>query len=539
MILKIILLLLAAVPLLSLSACNDADMQLDSEQNEYIIAQTPPAGRREVDANERIFRIPLSMNWSNTEYWVIDRYGNEIAAEETSYTEHRLYDHTTADAEPRYIVRTREEVIYDENNRPRKIWWSSLYDLAGNMLIDWEQMTYQFAFGEYIIRQGRNQDMTWVGGELDDFHSALYHVPTGREAHHGTFGTSRLDNGNFLLTGSWWQAPIAIVDIHGEIVAELPEQQFYNIHPWDNYLIASSVNPSEMRGNERDGAHLLDSDFNILFSADWISSPSPWVTRGNYLMFSSGERGGIYCPRHGVVFVADDFTSIQYFDGELAIVETWGSSMGLTLVALTTDSPSITVSTEKLAAEPPPGHVELAGGVSWLIPGTTDDNNAPAEKFIGILDEKIVLIDRTGNEIASTEVIPFIQHVYELTEGFYSYTVSNSLLHYSPTGLLDPNLEVLIPHSAYYGFSIFQHQCESWDAQRTQDIIFGVRNLKTRPHLLDVLDLNGNIIIDNVIRIYDVGPDRIALRRGFSIGLMDFSGNWITRRSIFGTLIDD
>ena len=39
--------------------------------------------------------------------------------------------------------------------------------------------------------------------------------------------------------------------------------------------------------------------------------------------------------------------------------------------------------------------------------------------------------------------------------------------------------------------------------------------------------------------IYYVGPDRIALRRGFDAGLMDWDGNWIAKRRIFTGFGDD
>jgi len=45
--------------------------------------------------------------------------------------------------------------------------------------------------------------------------------------------------------------------------------------------------------------------------------------------------------------------------------------------------------------------------------------------------------------------------------------------------------------------------------------------------------------VDNITTVYDVGPNRIALRRGFDVGLMDWNGNWIVKRRIFTGFGDD
>jgi hypothetical protein len=49
----------------------------------------------------------------------------------------------------------------------------------------------------------------------------------------------------------------------------------------------------------------------------------------------------------------------------------------------------------------------------------------------------------------------------------------------------------------------------------------------------DILDHTGKVVVSNVTEVYGSGPDRIALHRGFSVGLMDWSGNWIVKRDIF------
>lgn len=53
------------------------------------------------------------------------------------------------------------------------------------------------------------------------------------------------------------------------------------------------------------------------------------------------------------------------------------------------------------------------------------------------------------------------------------------------------------------------------------------------------MDLHGNLLIEGLNEIYQVGPDRIAARKGFDIGLMDWHGNWIVKRSIFSVILDD
>jgi len=475
-----------------------------------------------LDDSERVYRIPVGGDWGSGAFWVIDRDGNEVADEtDSGYMEYELTDLATG--EPAFQVRQRQEVNRDEGF-PRAVMWRSLWDMDGNMLIDWELMDYRQAFGEYIIRMENWEALFLAGGDFENLPTALYHVPTGREMFAGTFNVGPLDNGTFLLSDQWGTA-LGIVNEAGEVVAGFPmEMPFHHVSTWNNYIIASSRNPrEEWREEERISGFLLDADFNMLFTGDWVN-PFFGGLRGDYIAFRNGDENGIWTIDDGVIFSVTDAT-IEYFDGELAIVQTgeFRGSQPLNATLVTRE------------------HEEIAGGFSWLTPDGNFMDNDPAERFIGILDGQAVIIDREGNVIASSEYIPNVRNIWLLSAGLYTFGVEDGAVF--GAGLLGPNMETLAPAGRYSYFGLAPGLWSDEEIEAAGGILLQagreIGNPRRPIHRMDILDAAGNVIVDNVTVIFEVGPDRIALRRGFNVGLMDWSGNWITSRTIFSNQLDD
>jgi len=516
MILKTTAVCSLAILLIIFSACGGAPVQPGADDAQR------PAPR---DESERVYRIPLGGNWDSAAFWVIDRDGNEAADDSAlGYREYELTDLATG--EPAFQVRERQEVDRADEF-PKTLTWRSLWDLDGNMLIDWEIMDYRQAFGEFIVRTQSWEAFLLAGGDFDNLPTALYHVPTGREMFAGAFFAGRLDNGNFLLSDQWGAA-LGIVDESGVVAAGFPmETPYHGVSAWNNYIIANSRNPrEEWREEEIITGFILDVGFNELFTAEWIN-PFFGGLRGDYLAFRAGDENGIWAPGEGVIFSVTG-AAIEYFDGELAIVQT-GEFRG-----------EVPLNATLVTRE----HEELAGGFSWLMPDGNFMNSDPAERFIGILDGKAVIIDREGNITASSEYIPNLRNIWILGTGLYTFGAEDGFVFGS--GLLGPDLETLIPAGRY---SYFGHAPGLWTEEQIEAaggvLLTAGRDIGNpdRPHRMisriDVLDNNGNVVVDNVTSIFDVGPGRIALRRGFNIGLMDWSGNWVVSRAIFSNHLDD
>ena len=454
------------------------------------------AASDQAGAGERLYKIPFG-GWDVIEEWIVDRNGNEVSRD---YVETDLVDLATG--EIRYKVRTRSEIGLDEDGDMAILNFSSLLDLAGNTLIDWEIGVYFSAFGECIIRGYNN------------YHGVLYHLPTGKESHEGVRHADKLGDGKFLLTG-WEQLPLGIVNGSGEALSDfqIPERYDDAVYVWNEYIIARSY--------ERSAMYLLDGSLNELFVADLISQSTGMT--GDYLSYERGDERGVFRPEEGIVFSVND-AYIEYYDGELAIIrEGYGDD---TKAALVTRE-----------------HGEIAGGFSWLINDGDGYSSAPADRFIGILDERAVFIDREGNVLASSDKIPNAYRLDRLYEGIYAYSGGDFPRQ---SGLLGPNLELLTPAGRYTYLDVAYGWGEG-EIKSAEDIFirawkgigpldeYGMHAL----NLFDILDHTGRVVTDNAAYVGDAGSDRIVIQRGFNIGLMDRDGNWVVKRRIFSNMIED
>ena len=57
--------------------------------------------------------------------------------------------------------------------------------------------------------------------------------------------------------------------------------------------------------------------------------------------------------------------------------------------------------------------------------------------------------------------------------------------------------------------------------------------------LYDLLDLDGNILIEQAKNIRALAPNRFWVKKGFSCGLMDETGRWLYQQSLFDSAVDE
>jgi hypothetical protein len=57
--------------------------------------------------------------------------------------------------------------------------------------------------------------------------------------------------------------------------------------------------------------------------------------------------------------------------------------------------------------------------------------------------------------------------------------------------------------------------------------------------LMDVLDAEGNVLIERLKSVDMLSEDLFWVEKGFSRGLMDREGNWLYEQSIFDSEIDE
>jgi hypothetical protein len=167
------------------------------------------------------------------------------------------------------------------------------------------------------------------------------------------------------------------------------------------------------------------------------------------------------------------------------------------------------------------------------------DNNirVPLEHFAGYKDGVLYVIDHDG-KVAGQREMPGMDDITFLGDGFFVVSMIGIKGRYH-NGVFDTELNEIIPAEAYE----YIYRAERWDEQTDKttryDLLLCSRYSDTGDVMFtDVRDLSGNMLIEGLNEIYASGPDRLAVRKGFEAGLMDWSGNWIVRRSIFSGFQD-
>ena len=80
---------------------------------------------------------------------------------------------------------------------------------------------------------------------------------------------------------------------------------------------------------------------------------------------------------------------------------------------------------------------------------------------------------------------------------------------------------------------------ESTDGMYTQSRLINASYTLAGKNLCDLVDLDGNILIERAKSIQGLSDDRFWVEKGFSQGLMDAEGNWIYEQSVFASAADE
>ena len=57
--------------------------------------------------------------------------------------------------------------------------------------------------------------------------------------------------------------------------------------------------------------------------------------------------------------------------------------------------------------------------------------------------------------------------------------------------------------------------------------------------MYDLLDFDGNVLVERAKNIQTLSPDRFWVEKGFYQGLMDRDGNWLYKQSVFDSAVDE
>lgn len=479
--------------------------------------KAPPAGEAvppEADpADGRQYKVYLDA-WRTLAF---DRDG-QLITEEEAYTTLKGND---GKPQCRLYTRIEDTGKKDDYGYPVARYMSALYDLDGSLLADWAEISYSAGFGDFVIRcNDPKRGMKDVSELAPDYYSELWNFRTG-ETIEGVEWISGFSDGNMLALGIY-SVPLGVLDAQGSKISGFPAPEGYTeARAWNDRILA--VN---WQGEEHNDENLhtvaLSQQFEPVFSYQ-ILNESFFGLRGPYLLAeeSGGKNQRVMAAGGDVLYVVGPEEEVEYFDGECMI--------------LNRDKNRIE-DAAWYCLKKPDGTV-LADGFSQLQPADNaywnDDGQAPA--FISLrggLGEQgctAERLDRDG-KITATADLPGADDIQGIGEGYFTYRLPDGNV-----GLLDPDLNTVIPAGGYSGI---WPVTDSFSGEPL-NLLECRKEAATGVSRSDLYSLDGTLMVSNLTQLGDAGPDRLAVVKGFSAGLMDWQGNWISKQSIFGDFEDE
>ena len=461
---------------------------------------------------EYYFILKDEGRWDTWEYWVVDRDGNTVSDDEQFSV---LYD--TLSGEPQCLLATKDVAIGKNEYGVASSTRSAIFDLDGVLLHDWQERSYMPGFGDYLIRQTDQYDDQ---GMFIDSECVLWNYKTEEILVENVSWIEKVSEDAALLTDSTGRSS-GIMDKSGAKISGFPfPDQYTYANAWNGYLLVSTVDSL----GSIDQMHLMTVELESLFSHSSLQGSSV----GDVLFYEDGvdenvKTKGIITISGEELYRVPQGESASYFDEDIAVIFSDSSFMysdlshrNYRIVDLKT------------------GNV-LSEGEGDVVCNTNNNYTNRSEFFLIMKNASIQVVNRDG----STSDEKNVRGAYFaeiLDNGFISIMV-NGNNNESSSMLVDRELNEIIPvgvysnirqvskwygNENYYGDALI---CENYQSDKNRQII-------------DLRDMEGNILVGGLNMVFDSGPNRIAVRKGFNIGLMDWQGNWIVKRSIFSELKD-
>ena len=342
----------------------------------------------------------------------------------------------------------------------------------------------------------------------------------------------------------------------------------YDVSPnwvtkWTFDSIGNLISEEKLSADPSSGDIDYSSYWEFIRSFDRGTFTSSWVYGGISWLYGSIPNADIRAEfetkltiHDYVILRSDDI--LRYYDGEIGIIRN------------IIYSESELGSYEDYSLIDANGNI-LLDGYDFLAPYNYQEET-PAEFFLGARADHAELLDRAGNIVKSVE-LPGVARLFPIGVGLYSYgkkyfpkpfyseeirrrsgnwRKDERWIEYT-VGLLGSNLEVLIPDGTYIqillqkgyagndGVPVELLQCRKYMGQTAGWTAFD-RTIYTEfkdNYRTDIFTTTGELLIENLTDVYQIGPDRIGVVRGGYAGIMDWKGNWIVKKPIYTEFFDD
>lgn len=451
---------------------------------------------------------------------VIDQNGN-IIPKEKQFTV--LYDILTGKPQCQYISKAEKTGEVNEFGGVTIKRTAALFDKDGNQISDYTDLNFSSGFGDLVLmRDGYGMEMSGQS----DLPCGLWNYKTSKMVLEGVgnFQVYDAEKKQFIVSSlASQEGPekiIGIVDETGTLISSPKGDMNYSLmNVVDGMILANTVTEYKDQSSaalvaKPEKTVVFSKDFEVLFEADriWFGYNTLY---GDYISVTNDNRSYICDYNFNICFEHAESENINYFDGEILIRFSRNSSTQESNMTLC-DIKSNVLTTNFTEIRP-------------IV--DPNDNKTPAESFLAYDDKSIYILNRKG-EVLKTKPLPNIEYCTYLGDGIISYRVNNI-----GEGMLDINLNTLVDHNKYTSVS-FAYLEDGGKYETNYNVIKCTYNLPGNERIkrVELLDRSFKPIITGLSECYSTTKDFIAIKKGFSIGLIDYNGNWVHKYPIFSEL---
>lgn len=506
---------LAAVLLLLLLAACSSDAvgsALSGNREETDVPDKSSLVAENADDRE-IYSIYLDYGWEMGETersgWMYMESDGTVIPEGEIKT--KLYDMLSGTVAAMTETKTEDTGLDDEYGSPITATYSRLYSPNGELLRDWEEKDYSEGFASFLIR---HDNINWYEEIPDGFETALWDIRTGESVIDGVYSLEKVDDSHFLALDERGVL-LGMLDENGNKIAGFPlKEKYYYPTVENSVILVDTHDPYYYDGSDKTVYRIIDNDFNTVFETNQLNI-SYYALRGPYATYKSGEeRGVLSLETLRPLYVYENSNdTVTYFDGDIMVIRNADQKAQIWYSVLCDAA----------------GNKLTDKYDSITFDDSDYGSDSRSEYFIASKGDEISLLSRDGS-VMSTMVIEGLTGI-NIYNGYIEYYITENGL--SKMGLLDMDFDVIVSARDNDYISVSRISDYSAGKKRDTDVISASRYNSAGQLRTDLFTLDGDTIITGLSAVGTVGKDSIAVLRGFSFGLIDYSGEWIARHSVY------
>ena len=434
--------------------------------------------------------------------------------------------------EPRYYTCERYEYgEKDSDGWAEEVCYSRLYDIKGDMVVDWQPVQYYEGTGDTVLRKPYRY---WDAKYSENGNLCLWNPLNYENLIDGADRLERINDHAALCEDV--NGVVRTIDGTGHVVASPSDDLNIGYSYAEEGYIFSSVT---LDGIDRRA--ILDEYFNVLHTEDencYFSFDGNTI-RGDYMLVTDDDT-----DEHKFLNTSDFteaavyyYSNVVYFDGELSVV---GDYRNLWLEDV--------------------GGQQLAGPYSSIEPLS---DSGLSDGFLVIdYEGNVAVIDRLGKVVASLEGMRHIDRdeldmygqdgqgtdVHEQGVGIITDISARGgrIVYYVQDedgedwdeycGLMDDSFNVLISTDKKYRYI---RQLRSEDNGNDSPIVWSCRKGSWNNPGFDLYDEDVSLFFEGAAMAGEIKDGIIPVARGFYYGLIDTEGKWIAKSSKFTAEAND